>query len=211
MINVNNFFSQHQAIDFVCQNIKNSIEIALQHNNRASMILTGGVTCRNFLFSLSKLEIDWSKVWIILSDERWVPVTHEDSNEKQLKELFLKYLLISPNYISLKTKHNFPQEAIVDLEKKINDIPLPFDCSLLSMGDDGHVASLFPGNDWNNNIIWCLINNVYRVSLSINYFKKCLNNFVLIKKERKHILDDIQKTNDPSQPITHFMSTAIVF
>ena len=68
------FDSNMEAIKFVCNTIKDKLTDDLNHSGSASLILTGGTTVRPFLTAIAKIDIDWNKVWVILSDERWVPV-----------------------------------------------------------------------------------------------------------------------------------------
>lgn len=141
---IRDFPSLSEAISFVCSTVQLSLQRDIKEKGQASLILTGGQTVRPFLEALKTLDIPWEKVWVMLSDERWVPVTDEMSNERQLRELFLNHLKSLPRYVSLKTNHASPVEAILHLESRITDIPRPLSCGLLSIGDDGHIASLFP-------------------------------------------------------------------
>jgi len=211
-MNINNFLNQEMAIAFVCNQIKKSVDEDISKHNIASLILTGGNTVRPFLSLLSKTDIDWSKVWIILSDERWLPIDHDQSNEGQLKLLFLNNLTKKPNYMSLKTNHENPEDAIHELAKNLETVPQPFSCSLLSMGEDGHIASLFPGRLWQEKIECSIFKEIKRISLSVKYFKECQNNFILIRKSRQAILDTISlPSNNKFYPLNYFQSEIVVF
>lgn len=198
------FDSSLEAINFVCNSIKDKLIEDLNNFGSASLILTGGKTVRPFLSEIAKIDIPWSKVWVILSDERWVPTDDEQSNEKQLQDLFLSKLADKPKYISLKTDDN-PEDAIVTIESRLSCIPRPFSFCLLSMGGDGHIASLFADSENNDcNIVKVFKNGLYRIGLGLEEFKKCNNIFILVNKNREPILFQINMNilNSPLKKLT---------
>ena len=130
------FLSVQEAGVFLKLQLENDLKEQITLRDHAVLILPGGNSIKLFFPYLISLDLPWSKITIGLSDERCVPLDHEMSNEKQLKECFLD-LLPDYNYCSLS------QELIA----KIQEFP---PITVLSMGTDGHVASLFPEEhkDW---------------------------------------------------------------
>lgn len=118
---------------------------ALLQKPAASMVLPGGTTPRLFLPEIAGLDLPWQRIQLTLSDERWVSTTANDSNERLLHECFLQHLPIAPCFSSLKTDHAHPGAAIEVIDTRLAAMPLPFDLVILGMGEDGHIASLFPG------------------------------------------------------------------
>lgn len=205
------FDSSLEAINFVCNSIKDKLIEDLNNLGSASLILTGGKTVRPFLSQIAKIDIPWNKVWVILSDERWVPTDDEQSNEKQLKDLFLSKLAEKPKYISLKSDDDL-EEAIVKIESRLSVIPKPFSFCLLSMGSDGHIASLFANGENNDcNIVKVFKNGLYRIGLGLKEFKKCNNIFILVNKDRAPILSQINMNilHSPLKKLT--ISNAVLF
>ena len=94
--------------------------------------------------ALSNTNIDWNKAWFSATDERWVDPGHKDSNEKLIRDTLLKNHAAKAHYIGLKSNHETPQRGRSDTEEMFSKLPMPFDVVLLGMGEDGHVASLFP-------------------------------------------------------------------
>jgi 6-phosphogluconolactonase len=87
-----------------------------------------------------------------LGDERCVPETDTDSNYRMIIKTLFK------NQISRINKfHKFYDSAfgIVDnLKRYENELPGCPNLLLLSIGNDGHIASLFPGHDYSNIKDW---------------------------------------------------------
>ena len=109
------------------------------------MLLSGGTTPGPLYERLSKQNFSWDKVWFAPTDERWVEPTHTDSNEKLIRNTLLKNEASGAHYIGLKSAGDDPVFGQKETELKLRQLPLPIDVVLLGMGEDGHIASLFPG------------------------------------------------------------------
>ncbi len=115
----------------------------IERRDRASFVVSGGKTPQPFFQALNGVKLDWSKVFLTLADERWVPTDHVDSNEKLVRDSFRVEDL---NFVSLKSPALNPYLGAVDVSRNLAAIPKPFDVVILGMGDDGHTASLFPNS-----------------------------------------------------------------
>ena len=129
---------------------------AIARSGRAAIALSGGNTPRDAYTLLAKESgLDWTKVNVFWVDERAVPPTDDRSNYR-----WAKATLIDPAGIAAERVHRMPAEvpdlegAARDYEKAIReDVELDgdgipaFDVVVLGVGDDGHTASLFPGDD----------------------------------------------------------------
>jgi 6-phosphogluconolactonase len=111
----------------------------------ASMLVAGGTTPQPIFKRLSQLHLDWSKVHVGLTDERWVRPNHPESNEHLVRNALLRNHAKSARFHPLYRDTPRPSAAIADAERSISAIPSPYDAVLLGMGTDGHFASLFPG------------------------------------------------------------------
>jgi 6-phosphogluconolactonase len=81
----------------------------------------------------------------LLSDERWVPADHDDSNEKLVRDSLLVDKAASAMLVPVYADGMSPEERCEALQ---DPLPvLPFACSLIGMGADGHFASLFPDSE----------------------------------------------------------------
>ena len=54
----------------------------IAQRRRGYLVVSGGSTPLQLFSLLSETDIDWAKVVVLLADERWVDVRHDDSNER---------------------------------------------------------------------------------------------------------------------------------
>lgn len=126
------------------------VERALAERDVATVALTGGSFAPAFYPRLARLPLDWSRLRFFWGDERAVPPDHEDSNYRLARELWL-----DPAGVPAASVRRMPGEA-ADLDAAAADYasvltaeagePPRLDVVMLGVGDDGHVASLFPGH-----------------------------------------------------------------
>ena len=118
----------------------------LAHQSRASLLVTGGSTPGIIFAVVCAADIDWARVDVMLSDERWVPETSERSNTKLLRERLLVNCPIAARLVPLYLPYSDPEEAL-DKLKQSRRYVLPTPILLLGMGTDMHTASPFSGAD----------------------------------------------------------------
>ncbi len=126
--------------------IADQLREALNAKGKASLAVPGGTTPALFLSALSIADLDWSKVAVMLTDERFVPETSDRSNTRLLRETLLKNNAAKANLIPFYTSADQPEDVLDQLSATIAK-SLPLDVAVLGMGDDMHTASIFPGAD----------------------------------------------------------------
>ncbi|OXE95465.1 6-phosphogluconolactonase [Flavobacterium araucananum] len=126
---------------------------AIAEKGKFTTVLTGGSSPAGIYKLLAsdqyKNKIDWSNVFIFWGDERWVPLTDDLSNAKMSYATLLSHVPIpQDNIFEMYAAGVTPEDYAVSYEQSIKKVlgnEGKFDLILLGMGDDGHTASLFPG------------------------------------------------------------------
>jgi 6-phosphogluconolactonase len=133
--------------------IAKALRDAIAVRGTASIALSGGNTPRDAYTRLAKeAGLDWNKVALFWVDERAVPPTDGRSNYRMVKETLLDHVAIPPAQV-----HRMPADA-ADLEEaakeydgvvrskvRMSSGAPALDILVLGIGEDGHTASLFPG------------------------------------------------------------------
>jgi 6-phosphogluconolactonase len=125
--------------------IAHALAAAVAARGRASLIVSGGTTPRATFTALAQASIDWSRVTISLSDERWVPPQDPASNEAMVRATLLQGTAAPAHFVGLYTDDPTPEAGAPACAVRLAALARPFDYVLLGMGTDGHTASLFPG------------------------------------------------------------------
>jgi 6-phosphogluconolactonase len=129
----------------------------IKRNGEATIVLTGGTVGIAILAAVSdspdRDSIDWSKVNVWWGDERWLARDDDERNEKQARVALLDNLPLDRDRV-----HPFAaaddgislDDAATEYATQLKahapegeNYPA-FDITLLGMGPDGHIASLFP-------------------------------------------------------------------
>lgn len=138
------FINSDILVENLVKSVCEKLASTLLQKERASLILSGGSTPKRFLNTLSKCDIEWQRVDVGLSDERWVSATDVKSNERFIRENFLINNAKRANFIGMYQDERSVYEAQKDVQESIAKKLFPFDIVILGMGLDGHTASLFP-------------------------------------------------------------------
>lgn len=128
----------------VCDDVLLHAEQAISTHGRFTMVLAGGSSPAKLYQLLSQYKVDWSKWYIFYGDERCLPVDHPDRNSMMAQQAWLNHVDIPANQIFTIAAELDPKTAAMQYQQQITPF-LPFDLVLLGMGEDGHTASLFPG------------------------------------------------------------------
>ncbi len=127
------------------------IQKAIKDKDRFTIALSGGSTPKPLYEALSNESLPWSKIHVFWGDERYVPATHQDSNQLMARQAWLDKIEIPDSNIHpMNTSAGDPQQDAEKYEAELRNVfsteaEFPtFDLILLGMGDDGHTASLFP-------------------------------------------------------------------
>ena len=130
----------------LAETVAEDLAAALAAKGRAGLAVPGGTTPGPFLAALSAADIDWARVDVMLTDERFVPPTSERSNTRLLKETLFRDRAANATLVPLYADLETPEAAVAALSAGVGRA-LPLDVCVLGMGADMHTASLFPGAD----------------------------------------------------------------
>lgn len=108
------------------------------------IVLAGGSTPARCYQLLARSPGDWSNWHIWFGDERCLPADHPERNSRMARQNLLSQVPIPASQIHPIPAELGPEAAAARYRSLIEPI-LPFDTVLLGMGEDGHTASLFPG------------------------------------------------------------------
>jgi 6-phosphogluconolactonase len=122
------------------------LENALLSHDRVSLAVPGGTTPGPIFDSLSAASLDWARVQVMLTDERWVSPDHEMSNAGLLRKRLLVGPAAAAGFTPFFVDGLTAAEASEDLSDTVAQY-LPLTVLVLGMGADMHTASLFPGSD----------------------------------------------------------------
>ena len=139
---------EKSLIDQFLINFKKDFLRKKKQNKRFSFVLTGGESPRKLYKKLSKIDIDWNDVDLFWGDERYVSHLSKNSNYKlAVNELIKKININKKNIFPIKTQKSLTKcsdDYAATIKKYFRNRKINFDYCLLGMGEDGHVASLFP-------------------------------------------------------------------
>ena len=118
------------------------------------VVLSGGSTPRATYQLLARKDVDWDCAELFFSDERFLPPDHKDSNYRMVRESLLAGGMVNPRKLLAIPTDGTPQSAADRYDETLRQqygasslepgVPL-FHLTLLGLGDDGHTASLLPG------------------------------------------------------------------
>ena len=197
------------------------LEDHLLTGDEATLIVPGGTTPGPIFDALSAVHLDWNRVNVGLSDERWLPETHERSNTRLVKERLLTGPAAAAHWLPLYAPTDAPEPSLGDLARAIEP-KLPISTLVLGMGADMHTASIFPGAD---NLGPALAADAPtlvamrapgapepRVTLSARALNSALaKHLVIIGEEKRDALEQARAIDDPAlAPICAVLQGTVV-
>lgn len=130
----------------------------LDEQPEVHVVLTGGSVGIGTLAAISESSarnsVEWSRVHFWWGDERWLPAGDAERNDQQARDALLDSIPVDPakvhafaasdDGLGLDEAATAYAATLADHAPDGADLPR-FDITLLGVGPDGHVASLFPG------------------------------------------------------------------
>ncbi len=185
--------------------LTNFIEDCIHGNQNKSIMLTGGrsakILYRNFHKNNKNKVIN--NINFFLTDERHVMPDSKESNQRLIEENFISKHQLSSNS-SFNTFDLIQDNPELICNSYESLLPTQIDLMILSMGEDGHIASLFPHSDAlkenSKNILstFCPKPPPYRFTITPKVINNAKEIFVLCfgDEKRKKYEEALTKPND---------------
>jgi 6-phosphogluconolactonase len=218
-INLLEFSDRIQAAEAAAELMEQSIQRSLETQEDCSIVVSGGSTPGPCFDKLSMKSLDWSRVTVIPSDERWVPPNHPDSNERLIRERLLVNEASAGQVLPLFRTGVEASEAPALVRQDLAERTMPASCALLGMGEDGHFASLFPDfsrlqhaldpdNDEPCLVVSTASSPHLRISLSLAFLLRSRVLILLISGAAKRRVLDAAAAGNTAYPIESLIRQA---
>lgn len=178
---------EKQAVD----EFKKTVTNLLKKQDIVILGLCGGRSIQGILKLLKQEKLPWSKIHVFMVDERQVPIRHEESNFKQAHDLLFKDLL-EKELLDKTNLHPYDYEKPVEQYTKLLQQSNGFDICFFGVGEDGHIAGLYPNHHSikNDSKGFITMNDSpkpprNRMTMSKHLVKQSQTNFVLFFGEHK--------------------------
>jgi 6-phosphogluconolactonase len=147
-------------VESVAARLITAIVEAQASRGLAHVVLTGGGTGTAVLVEVAASRgrdaIDWSALHVWWGDERFVPAGHPDRNDVGARAALLDQVPIDPAHVHFMPSTDdgldaedaaarYAEELANATRPEDHGVVPEFDVLMLGVGEDGHVASLFPG------------------------------------------------------------------
>ena len=190
---LNNTWIVFKNTNELSQKLANDIlsvaESSIKSKNSFKVVLAGGDSILQTYEILSNSKSDWGKWHIYMGDERCLPLKDKERNDHNINTVWLNNSSIPKKNIHFMHAELDAKQAVSHYETTLKEVE-NFDLTLLSMGEDGHIASLFPGHQYDASSDVIIVNNSpkkpkQRISLSYARLNRSNRVFKIISGSSK--------------------------
>ncbi|MFP7571467.1 6-phosphogluconolactonase [Marivita sp. S2033] len=200
--------------------LSGDLRMSLKNADRVVLAVPGGTSPGPVFDDLCAANLDWSRVDVVLTDERWVPEDSPRSNTRLIRERLLVDRAAEARLLPLYKPASEPEDALAELQAQIKD-NLPLAVVLLGMGEDMHTASIFPGADQLTRALASDAPTLLamrapgapepRITLSARVLNEAMRKHVLIfGPEKRAALEKAEGLSNEEAPINAVLDEAIV-
>lgn len=134
------------ASEALAEAVAVGLSAAIAARGSALLAVPGGTTPARFLKALGSRDIAWDKVTVLPTDERFVAPDDPASNERMIRDAFAPLRDGGAGFVSFHNAGDDLAAAARSLDRVLSSLP-PIDILISGMGADGHIASIFPGDE----------------------------------------------------------------
>lgn len=140
------FSDTDEWINYVVEFISRCAEVAITNSDSFHIVLPGGDSPKLIYHKLAEIDTIWSKWHFWIGDERMPSETYNDLNKLMIQKHLLDHIPYAAHQVHFMMVEWGVEKAVNDYKESLKAVSM-FDLTLLGIGEDGHTASLFPGND----------------------------------------------------------------
>jgi len=175
------------------------ISSEINNSENYSLGLSGGSTPKFFYELFAEKYKDYSNIYLWTVDERHVKINDEKSNQRMINSIFSNSNLNIIEYSYEEDPGHSAKSYTNNVFKKVDK----FNAAILGVGEDGHIASLFPDttalNAKEKGFVQNEVNILtkWRVTCTFELLKDIEQVYLLVTGENKReIIEKIGKEND---------------
>jgi 6-phosphogluconolactonase len=210
----NEYSDVHALENALLSRIALLIENCIHDTGKATILLSGGSTPVELYRKMSHLDLDWTRVYVGLVDERYVETHDTMSNERLIRETLLQHRAKDANFMGMVHTFQSPEDNLIQVNQAYEQHLEHVDICLLGMGNDGHTASLFPNDSASSHSLNSKSNDplviytnapahpVHRISASFSYLMQSKHLILMLTGAVKKTL--FFETNRDMLPIDYF-------
>lgn len=149
--------NEDAVVATAAERVTSNVDTSLADRGSAVVCLTGGSTPQRLYEGLAEeaRAIDWTRVHLFWGDERHVPPDHPDSNFGMAHRALVAHVPVpAPQIHRMRGELPDATAAASAYEAELREgfaragrRDQTFDLMLLGLGEDAHVASIFPGSE----------------------------------------------------------------
>jgi 6-phosphogluconolactonase len=194
----------HEAAAWLADQARRAIEA----RQRFSLALSGGRGPHRMFEALAKESVPWDCVHLFQVDERAAPADSRQRNLRAIRELLLDRAGIPddrvyPMPVELDDLDAAARQYAATLEDVLGPDAV-LDMVHLGLGEDGHTASLLPGDEAADSAATVIVSREYqgfrRLSLSLPLLSRARQRFWLVTGASKSEILPAAVDGDPSIP-----------
>lgn len=138
-------YEKEQLFKYAAEKIGQLISNFLSEKEVVTLGLPGGRSIPPVLNHLSKFSLEWNNVHVFVVDERLVPIDDPESNFGLIKS-GLSVAIPKENLHPFLVEYKKEQISLRKYEDEIKRFNGLYDILIVSIGEDGHIGSLFPNH-----------------------------------------------------------------